>query len=349
MKKGKCRKKEFYYETSYRFKNKYYMATDFYDFTVSEPWEKKWGFPLNEECVSINIKFKMVDYDGDFIESSRFSSYLKKTQVRPLSNTVNFKTDESGNVNECKIDLYYDEELKKIPEKELEKIIIEALQRDIELVVAPYNFSEEEAGYISEPCVPLVKKVVFLDIDGVLQLGTQNRHNCDLDRLKSDLEELNPSYSLNDKYDLAAVLLDWNKECVRNLKNLLEQTGAFIVVSSDWRNHKSLLEVQLLFRLQGLDKYVIGKTTSIPFCPLGDTEKYPVLKSRAREIEHYLASCPEIDYFVIIDDNDGYGAKISEFFPDHFVYTDFHQGLTKEKMEEALEKMNNKGRYPWLI
>ncbi len=80
------------------------------------------------------------------------------------------------------------------------------------------------------------RKVVFLDIDGVLQPTTaQDRFNHNMESLKKELaEKYNDNHFLElDKYDVAAVYYDWNKEAVDFLHKLLSDCDAEIVISSD--------------------------------------------------------------------------------------------------------------------
>ena len=146
-------------------------------------------------------------------------------------------------------------------------------------------------------------KVVFLDIDGVLQPDTQYRFQHDLDQLKQDHILINPEFETIDKYDLGAVVHDWVPNSVQLLTQLLEDTGAKIVISSAWRTGKTVRYLQLLFSVYNLDVYVVGKT--------------PELRYRGDEIAAYLQENPEIDQYVIIDD---VAYTLQDRFPHHFVH-----------------------------
>ena len=99
-------------------------------------------------------------------------------------------------------------------------------------------------------------KVVFLDIDGVIQpLGKQDRfkHLDEIEEIAKALDQKIPGFNYyeyvsEEKYpesffgvysrkcNLCAVLFDWPKEAVRYLTEVLERQNAKIVISSDWRD-----------------------------------------------------------------------------------------------------------------
>jgi len=113
-------------------------------------------------------------------------------------------------------------------------------------------------------------KVVFLDIDGVLQPRTQYRfehiRNGEMPQLCADLtKRLGYDYSAlmeassTSMYDIAAVYYDWDKESVALMKELLESEGAVIVLSSDWREF-GMDVMEMLLGIWGLDRFIYGAT-----------------------------------------------------------------------------------------
>lgn len=102
-------------------------------------------------------------------------------------------------------------------------------------------------------------KVVFLDIDGVIQpLGKQDRfkHLDEIEEIAKALDQKIPGFNYyeyvsEEKYpesffgvysrkcNLCAVLFDWPKGAVRYLTEVLERQNAKIVISSDWRDSGS--------------------------------------------------------------------------------------------------------------
>ena len=56
-------------------------------------------------------------------------------------------------------------------------------------------------------------------------------------------------YDLLDKYDVGAVYYDWDKTAVSNLHKLLSWCDAEIVLSSDWRQTKTLEDMKCLMKI----------------------------------------------------------------------------------------------------
>ena len=165
--------------------------------------------------------------------------------------------------------------------------------------------------------------VIFLDIDGVLQPGqNQRRFRHDLDALKRELaDELdNEVYLELDKYDLGAIRYDWEAEAVELLRRLCVDFDAQIVVSSDWRRGKSVATLKEYFHVQGLGDHVRDKTT----------DEREAFGERAEEIREYLDTHPEIARFVIVDDQ--YQQEFEERFPGKHMYTP-----TTDSMQRVIE------------
>ncbi len=136
-------------------------------------------------------------------------------------------------------------------------------------------------------------KIIFLDIDGVLNdaptiLGTGN--------------------DLPTKAHL---------DC---LKQIVDATGAKIVLSSSWRLYKSYRnDVKNALSEVGLN--------FIDF-----TEE---LEDRDKEIREWLNRHPEVESFVILDDEDVFATNLRE----QHVLTSFYEGLLSEHIPLAIEKL----------
>ena len=158
---------------------------------------------------------------------------------------------------------------------------------------------------------PPPRRVVFLDIDGVLQpTSSQKRFDHDLEALRESLaERFGAEYREFNEYDLGAVVHDWDAGAVARLRALCEEHDARIVVSSDWRQGRSVAQLQALFRLHDLHHLVVDRT--------GDPQSGP--HYRAGDVKLYLDAHPEIERFVIIDDR--YREEFDRLFPDRFVHT----------------------------
>jgi len=159
-------------------------------------------------------------------------------------------------------------------------------------------------------------KVVFLDIDGVLN--------------SEEFFETLP-YNKHDKYikagyieDQAFGLCNIDSVPVAKLNYLLSQTMAKIVVSSSWRGSDPKL--QEIFAIVGIPHY-IGVTP------------YHKDRHRGTEIQMWLDRHPEVENYVIIDDdNDMLDSQLN-----HFVQTDaYKRGLSDEDVELAINILNKK-------
>jgi hypothetical protein len=177
-------------------------------------------------------------------------------------------------------------------------------------------------------------KVIFLDIDGVM--------NCQ--------EEMLAMLKQNPK-NRSDVSLPSPTKC-KLLKQLVEETGAEIVLSSSWR--LSLNAIQNIidtFRPYGLrlDGFTQECVSQIKF----KGTKYENIKpkhthkgwegyyieDRGAEIAYWLLRHPEVTNFVILDDE---SSDIIEWLPDNLVKTDLLNGLTEEKVLECIKILGGK-------
>lgn len=152
------------------------------------------------------------------------------------------------------------------------------------------------------------KKVIYVDIDGVL---------LSEDFAKFCLEEEAYDPFDNDELDPRAI---------KNLKRIVDETGASIVLSSSWRwDEKAFAAVKGQLKAFGLE---IGDTTIME----------PIITfSRTREIVQHLEEHPSIVSYVILDD-----AEIKEPLIDHWVHCPFKTGLTRTLADKAIEILKEK-------
>lgn len=174
-------------------------------------------------------------------------------------------------------------------------------------------------------------KVVFLDVDGVLN---STAHLLSLKEMAPATSEeegtiFKVSPYLVRGYPKDVLLHDIrsvDSKAVALLNNLLERSGAKVVISSSWRHLLPLPAMQGILEHHGFKGEPLGMTplqvTPPPGCPEA---------LRGHEIQAWLTEHPEIDRFVILDDDTD-----MVHLEDRLVRTEFAVGLTAEDVERAL-------------
>ena len=147
-------------------------------------------------------------------------------------------------------------------------------------------------------------KVIFLDIDGVLNAGEFWNHD-------------EGSFQVHDPL-------------IQNLNLILKKVPRTkIVISSSWRYHYKSAEALAQFLEQrGLKKGVV-----IDFTPVRLSGQ-----RRENEIQEWLDDHPKIKSFVVLDDDD---FDLKKFEGKQLVKTTFHEGLTLECAEMAIKILEN--------
>lgn len=136
-------------------------------------------------------------------------------------------------------------------------------------------------------------RYIFLDIDGVLAT-----EEC----------------SFKPEHELYAY--PFNKDCVRIFNEILLETDAQIILSSDWRLMFHDLEtLDLVFKHNGIIKSPVDIT--------------PNLSNRSLEIETYIKE-NNIKSFVILDDMD------LKVFPDKFIRCNINEGIKEAGIKEKI-------------
>ena len=106
---------------------------------------------------------------------------------------------------------------------------------------------------------------------------------------------------------------------MNNLKKLVEETDAYIVITSSWRkmnDGKEKLLVEL--RKYDLEKRVIGYTR--------------ILDTKLNEIKDYISSFEQNVNFIILDDN-----KKLENMITNLIITNSYYGLSKENVDTSIK------------
>jgi hypothetical protein len=145
-------------------------------------------------------------------------------------------------------------------------------------------------------------KVIFLDNDGVMCLSAQwgGRHKKTRAWVKKHGEE-------NVKSIPATVRLDnFDSKAVGILNDILAETSAEIVVSSDWKLHATLEEMKDLFIDYGVIKAPLDFTPNMKdFDPEGAalfSWKGWLERARVVEIRKWLELHHEVTQWVAVDD-----------------------------------------------
>ena len=121
---------------------------------------------------------------------------------------------------------------------------------------------------------------------------------------------------------------NFNKKAIKVINEILEETGAEIVVSSDWKLYCTLEQMGEYYEMQGLIKKPIAFTPNQNDCTWYDKETFTwdmswdLEQSRVVEIKQYLYNHPEITHWVSVDDlNMGKNDTNREWGLDNFVLT----------------------------
>lgn len=166
-------------------------------------------------------------------------------------------------------------------------------------------------------------KIIFLDIDGVLATNKQFQMN------RKKFQEKNKwAYENNVPYP-------FDKKCVKILNDILDETDAEIVLTSDWKLHWDLIRLHEIFQNNNVKKSprMVTKNNPISFGNF--------TKNRAHEIDLFLKHFQFPNYVVIDDLNVGHYLELGS---DKFILTKDNEGLkqlgTKEKILKILTDDN---------
>ena len=166
-------------------------------------------------------------------------------------------------------------------------------------------------------------KCIFLDHDGVICLSN---HWGGRTKKWAKYRSENPETSTN-KMDAPVFVRfdDFDKKAVRILNQILEETGAEIVVSSDWKIFATVEELGEYFELHGISKKPIDRTLNMREFDEhgGSMYEYKGWRDRMRivEIKKYLEDHPKITHWVAVDDMDMGNKAQQGYGLDNFVLT----------------------------
>lgn len=199
-------------------------------------------------------------------------------------------------------------------------------------------------------------KVIFLDNDGVICLA--NNWGSRYKKQKGLFTNDNPrgGYLKNKDLPLKVRFDNFDRKAVKALNEILEKTGAEIVVSSDWRLHATLEELGDYYESQGITKRPISFTERYHytnwkeegFIPedFGFSRTDDLEQQRHFEIKRWLRDHPEVTHWVAIDDlnmgieiNTSYGPTERDWGLENFIWTPrSNEGIKQSgKKEKAIK------------
>lgn len=173
-------------------------------------------------------------------------------------------------------------------------------------------------------------KIIFLDIDGVLNTF-------------QTFKEINLEAQLT---GFRRVAIDLDK--VLLLKEIVEKTGAKLVLSSGWRKYGKIKDGRLLTNNQNL--FDINQILNDNGLYIYDLVPYKRKENRGNAIKKWLNKQTNIESFIIFDDEDH---DLQDFINHELIKTYFYIcdnngddredlcGLTHEHVIEAINKLNN--------
>jgi hypothetical protein len=183
-------------------------------------------------------------------------------------------------------------------------------------------------------------KILVLDNDGVICLS----NNWGGRKKKwAKYRSANPDSSKELKDAPVSVRFDdFDKKAIKILNEILEETGAEIVVSSDWKLHATIDELGEYYISQGIIKKPIAVTPKLIDCTVHGNNfiwspRWDLEQSRSIEIKQYLHDHPEVTHWVAVDDlNMG---KIGEPWKDVWAIDNF---VLTPKSSEGIKQLGIK-------
>ena len=164
-------------------------------------------------------------------------------------------------------------------------------------------------------------KVIFLDIDGVLNSG----------------DYMNAAHIMKYKHGEVGVMCSdeyghiFDPRCVLYLDHILRETGAKLVISSTWRR-SGLKIMQEMWKFRNLPGEVIDITpTSVE--PEIMERFYDPRADRGYEIQQWLENNPVERYVILDDSSDMIAGQAFVKCPERF-------GITYQVAREAIEILN---------
>ena len=120
----------------------------------------------------------------------------------------------------------------------------------------------------------------------------------------------------------------FDPNCIKNLKYIIENTGADIVVSSTWKDFMSYKDILDMWNDRDLPGFVTD-VTPIP----------PHRRNRGDEIDAWLNECTSQCQYVVIYDLDAH--SFNEHQLSRLLVVNPFNGLDEETTERAVKLLNS--------
>jgi len=178
-------------------------------------------------------------------------------------------------------------------------------------------------------------RVIFLDIDGVLLPAGETQ------MVIVDGEQVPVLPTIGEA--------NFNSRALEALRTIYQETGASIVLSSEWRRTEELrIAIGIALRTRGLPQVRACTTTALKPRPelKNANEVIAFTERRAREIGEWLQRNPDVKAWVAVDDidfkwADGVRAKGMPLIKCRSVRTDALKCLSEQDAAEAVRILRN--------
>ena len=189
-------------------------------------------------------------------------------------------------------------------------------------------------------------KVIFLDHDGVICLSSEwgGRHKKQNKWKGRKLSMTTLEMPIEYRFD------NFNQKAIKTLNEILEETGAEIVVSSDWKRWANVEEMGEYYESKGIIKKPIALTTNLGQCNLYNnmtwiwSPRWDLEMTRVIEIKQFLHDHPEVTHWVAVDDLDmgKNGEDWKDWGLDNFVLTpSSNEGIKQMGIKDKILKFLN--------
>ena len=169
-------------------------------------------------------------------------------------------------------------------------------------------------------------KIIFIDIDGPLSWGNWGDGKVKI--MEGTMNEFTIPYA-------------WDKAECEALSEIIKQTDAQLVVSSDWRKHFGFIQLSMIFEHYGIGRWNLLDTTTHfnPRKKLSSSLEW----DRACEIEMWVKSFKPTNWISIDDMQLNFGYKSLGIPQWRHVQVDGdfgYGGKLRDKIDECVTKLN---------